>query len=143
MKILVVVVLMVLVFTGCSTLTIERTYGADQIASETIKTSGFFMNRAQKIQFVKSQDDKTAVDNLSTDMTEDASAARDALKDTLALAQALANAYTAGFKKGTSGATVGPDSSVTTATPCPILCPDCKSCEDCPDCISCREVKAK
>ena len=137
MKVLGIMVMMVLILTGCSTLTIERTYGADQIASETIETSGFFMIRAQKIQFVKSQDEKGAIDNLSTDMTEDASAARDALKDTLALAQALANAYTAGFKTGTSGTTVSP-TPVPTPKPCPILCPDCDSCEDCPDCITCK-----
>jgi hypothetical protein len=138
MKILVVVVLMVLVFTGCSTLTIERTYGADQIASETIKTNGFFMNRAQKIQFAKSQDNNGAVDNLSTDMAEDASAARDALKDTLALAQFMAQIYISGFKSGASGTTVSPVTTTTDPKPCPILCPDCNSCEDCPDCISCK-----
>ena len=138
MKVLGIMVLMVLVMTGCSTLTIERTYSQDQISTEIIRTSGFFMNRAQKIQFAKSQDNNGAVDNLSTDMAEDASAARDALKDTLALAQFMAQIYISGFKSGASGTTVSPVTTTTDPKPCPILCPDCNSCEDCPDCISCK-----
>ena len=94
---------------GCSRLTIKREYYppsaelSGQIKTETLTTSGFFMNRANNNKLEKTSSDTESRDILQTDLTEDATPARDAMRDMLSvIMEAIKYGYTLNSKQGVS-----------------------------------------
>lgn len=75
-------VLLVGFFSGCSRLTIERTYDDAGIKLEKVRTYGFFVNRVNQLDIDRSKDiiGNADKDSLKSMINEDASPGNEALK---------------------------------------------------------------